>query len=70
MPDIDRDLGRHDAQIVQLQEDMRSMKDDVHEIKIMLSEAKGGWRMIMMIAGVAGTLGAFLSQLLPSWFHK
>ena len=70
MAEIDRDLGRHDAEISQLKDDMRALKEDVHEIKLMLSEAKGGWRVIMLIAGVAGTIGAMLSQLLPQWFHK
>lgn len=70
MAGIDRDLGRHDAEISQLKDDMRELKEDVHEIKLMLSEARGGWRVIMLIAGVAGTIGAILSQLVPMWFKK
>lgn len=59
---IDRDLGRHDAEISQLKEDMRSLKDDVHEIKILLSEAKGGWRVLLLIAGAAGAFGAMIAS--------
>lgn len=41
------------------------MKEDVHEIKMMMSEAKGGWRAIVLIGGIAGALGAFLAKFIP-----
>lgn len=62
---MNRDLGRHDAEITQLKDDMRSLKDDVHEIKIMLAEAKGGWRGLMFVAGAGATLGAIVVKAIP-----
>ncbi len=68
-PDVNRDIGRHDAEIGQLKDDMRTMKDDVHEIKMMMSEAKGGWKVILLISGISATLGAMLSKMIP-WLTK
>lgn len=61
--EIQRDLGRHEAQIEQLREDMSSVKADVHTIKEILSEAKGGWKTLLLVAGVAGSAGAIISKL-------
>lgn len=68
-PDIDRDLGKHDAEISQLKDDMSTLKDDVHDIKIMMSEARGGWKVIMMIAGLSATVGALVAKFMP-WLTK
>lgn len=68
-PEIDRDLGRHDAEITQLKDDMKSMKEDVHEIKLMLAKFQGGWGAIMLIAGASATLGAIVAKFIP-WFSR
>lgn len=65
--EIQRDIGRHDAQIEGLQEDMKSVKQDVHDIKLMLAEAKGGWRTLLAVSSLAGVLGAALMRL-ADWF--
>ena len=64
-----RDIGRHDAQIETLQADMAEMKKDVHEIKLMLAEAKGGWRTLMAVGGFAAAVGAGLAKLVD-WLSK
>lgn len=61
--EVQRDLGRHDAQIEGLQEDMKTLKSDVHDIKLMLAEAKGGWRTLVAVSSLAGILGAALMKL-------
>ena len=69
---IHHDLGRHDAQIEQLKEDMHAMKRDVHEIKMILSEARGGWKTLMMVGGIAAAVGAGVSKLaaMLGWMPK
>lgn len=67
-PAIQRDIGRHDAQIETLQEDMRALKNDVHEIKLILSEARGGWKTLVMVGGISATVGAFVAKL-ASWIN-
>jgi hypothetical protein len=71
--DIDtaRELATHAAEIKHLQDDMKRLIDDmedikkcIHEIQSTLSEAKGGWRMLMLIGGASGALGAAIGQAL------
>lgn len=67
MPDtsLNRDIGRHDAKIEKLESDMAAVMASVDRIEKLLSEAKGGWRVLMLVAGVAGALGAFMTKLIP-----
>lgn len=67
--EIARDLGRHDAQIETLQADMALVKNDVHEIKMMLAEAKGSWRTLMAVGGFAAFIGAMLAKV-ADWIWK
>jgi len=62
MAEIDRDLGRHDAEIAHIKSDLDEVKQDVHEIKMMLAEARGGWKTLMAVAGFAGVCGALLAK--------
>lgn len=57
-----RDIGRHDAQIETLQADMAEMKKDVHEIKLMLAQAKGGWKTLMAVGGFAAVMGSIFTK--------
>lgn len=70
--DMHRDLGRHEAEIEALQADMRDLKRDVKTILTTLSEARGGWRTLMLVSGVAGAVGALLGNLatVTGWFPK
>ncbi len=75
-PSIHHDLGRHDAQIEALQEqvkqlhaDMQRMNDTLTQISATLSEAKGGWKTLMLVGGIAATVGALFSKLV-AWFHQ
>lgn len=67
--EIARDLGRHDAQIETLQADMALVKNDVHEIKMMLAEAKGGWRTLMAVGGFAAAVGAVFAKTID-WLNR
>ena len=65
-----RELATHAADIKHLQDDMDKLVADMDEIKkslatinATLSEAKGGWRVLMMVAGASGTIGAGLMSI-------
>ena len=72
-----RELATHAADIRHLQDDMDKlvesmicMNKTLLEINSTLSEAKGGWKVLMLIGGAGGALGAVLTQLLhsmPTW---
>ena len=68
-----RELATHAADIKHLQDDMDklvasmlAMQGTLATIEKTLSEAKGGWKVLMMIGGAGGALGATLTQLVNS----
>lgn len=60
----ERDIGRHEAEIEQLQRDMTEIKADVKAIIATMEQAKGGWRAIALVAGMAGLLGALTTKFI------
>ena len=68
-----RELATHAADIKHLQEDMdklvasvKAMQETLVAIDKTLSEARGGWKMLMILGGAGGVLGSALTQLLHS----
>lgn len=57
-----RDLGRHEAEIESLQREIHELRLEVKEISRMLNEARGGWRSLMLVGGIASTIGAALTK--------
>jgi hypothetical protein len=58
-----RTLGEHSAKIEGLQSDVSEIKADVKIIRDTLSEARGGWKTLMMVAGASGAVGAILGKV-------
>jgi len=67
---LQRDIGRHDAQIDHLQQQMERVLEELHDIKETLSEAKGGWRMLMLVGGASATMGAGLVKAIAFFGGK
>ena len=63
MSDIDpQDFGRLTAKVEMLEEQVAEMRADLRAVRDMLNEAKGGWKLMLGIAGFAGAAGALLSK--------
>lgn len=69
-----RELATHASEIRHLQSDMDKMVTDMEDVKKMLgeinktlSEAKGGWRMLLMFGGAAGSVGGFIVWAISHW---
>ena len=69
--EIQRDLGKHDAQIDalndrvdQLQHDLRTVMAQLSSIQHTLSEAKGGWKTLMFISGMSAAAGGLIVKLI------
>ena len=41
------------------------VRSDTREIKETLAQAKGGWKTLMLVAGVSSTVGAVMVKALP-----
>lgn len=64
----------HAVQIAVLKTEVEYLKraiteigNDTKEIKETLSQAKGGWKTLLLVAGVSSAVGAVLVKLMP-WF--
>jgi prefoldin subunit 5 len=72
-----RELATHAADIDHLQKDMDKLISDMEDVKktlvaiqSTLSEAKGGWKMLMLLGGAGGLFGSLITQVvhsLPPW---
>lgn len=60
----ERTLGEHGARITAVEGDIKEIKADVKTILEQLNQAKGGWKTLMLVAGVAGTMGALAAKFL------
>jgi len=74
---VERELAVHETEIKHLQDDMDRMVRDIDEIKKSveqinrtLSEAKGGWKTMMAVAGFAAALMATASYLIHLFTGK
>lgn len=65
MDPLERDFGRLEARVSALEDDMAELKADTKKILATLSEAKGGWKTLLLVAGAAGSMGAFVGKFLP-----
>ncbi len=63
--DVQRDLGRMEAQIETLVAQVTQLNAKVDAIDKTLSEAKGGWRMLLLVGGAAGAIGGLIGKFLP-----
>jgi len=64
-----RELATHASDISHLQSDMDKMTADMADVKNMLAsinatltEARGGWKMLMLVGGAGGVLGGILAM--------
>ena len=73
--EIHRDLGKHEAHIESLQEQVKHLHNDMEkvmvqlaEIQATLSEAKGGWKTLMWVAGFSAAMGGIFVKV-ASWLN-
>ena len=66
---VERELAVHETEIRHLQSDMdklvadmEAIKDTLNNINQTLAEARGGWKILMMVGGAGGALGAVVTQ--------
>jgi phage shock protein A len=57
----DTKLAVHENRLDRLESDIAEMKDDVKAMRQILAQAQGGWRMLMVVGGACGSLGAAIS---------
>ena len=71
-----RELATHGADIKHLQMDMDKMVKDLDEIKealisinVTLSEAKGGWKLLLVVSGLGASVAIAVAWVLDYLKH-
>lgn len=62
--DTQRTIGEHGGRLSALESRIERIDGKLDAIVETLAQAKGGWKTLLLVAGVAGTLGALSTKLL------
>ena len=65
MTSIEREIGNLEARMQTVESELQAIRSDVREIRDALVGAKGGWRTLTLVIGLATTCGAVLGRFLP-----
>lgn len=60
---LDREIGRLEGQMANLENDMQILQKDVRDIRDVLVGYRGGWRALTLIVAASASLGALLANL-------
>ena len=63
--EMQRDMGRLESRMTSVENDLSDIKRDTRTILDTLAQAKGGWKTLVLVASIAGTMGALAAKLLP-----
>ena len=55
-----------ESQLREYERRQHTVEEKVDKILSIVSEAKGGWRVMVMLGGAAGVVGAFLGKWLAT----
>ena len=61
----EREIGEHGARLGSLEDRFDRMEAKVDEILKVMHEGKGGYKTLILMAGIAGSLGALVGKFLP-----
>lgn len=68
---LSRELGKFDAEIMQLKleraelrSEIKDIKEELKEVVRILTQAQGGWKTLVIISTVAATLGGIIATLI------
>ena len=66
MTSIEREIGNLEARMQTVEQELQAIRSDVREIRDALVGAKGGWRTLTIVIGLATTFGAVLGRFMPA----
>lgn len=64
MSDVSREIGRLEAQVQALTQQVSALSKKIEEVNVTLATAKGGWAVLMGVAGLASVLGGLFTKYL------
>lgn len=64
---LEVEVGHLTKSVNDLQESNQQLTAKLDQVLITLSEARGGWKTLMIVGGAASSLGAGLAWLIQHW---
>ena len=61
----DREFGELSARVMHLENTLSELKDDMRAVRDTLNQAQGGWKTLMLVAGMSATIGGFIVKIFP-----
>jgi len=61
----EREVGEHGIRIGSLESRFDRMEEKVDEVLRIMHEGKGGIKTVLLVAGIAGSVGAAIGKFLP-----
>jgi chromosome condensin MukBEF ATPase and DNA-binding subunit MukB len=65
MTDVEREVGRLEARMETVEQELQAIRGDVREIRDALVSAKGGWLLLTIAISLAAAAGTVLNTYLP-----
>lgn len=66
MPEIDPvEYGKMLAKVTALESEVSELRKDMKTVLLTLQEARGGWRLMMLLGGASAAAGGFIVKLAP-----
>lgn len=62
MDQLPRTIGTLEAKIERLEKDVAHLLDRQEEILEILQQARGGWKVMVAVGGVAAAIGALMTK--------
>lgn len=64
---IEVSVAKMEVQVQRLETDVAEMKGDIKAIRTALDNAGGAWKMLMIVAGIAGAIGSFITKIMSAF---
>ena len=58
-------MGDLKARMIRVEHDQVDMARDLKAIRSSLDQARGGWKTLMLVGGLAGAVGAVVAKVIP-----
>lgn len=62
---VERELGELNAKVERLELEMREIRGDLRAVRDAVVSAHGGWKILVVLASMAGMAGAAAAKLFP-----
>ncbi|WP_396190006.1 hypothetical protein [Flavobacterium sp.] len=62
--ELHRDLGRMESKISDLERRIAALESMLFDVHKAVTEAKGGWRMLLAVGGASAMIGASVAKIL------